>query len=104
MRGFVPAALESGLRIVLGTDNMHGYLPADVAYLVELGASPAMALRAATGLAAEAAGLDGTGRIAPGCRADLIAVHGNPTEEISALEDVRLIMKAGKRYDHLSAA
>ncbi len=103
MGEFVPEAIKSGLRIVLGTDNMHGYLPADVAYLVHLGASPAAALRAATGLAAEAAGLADTGRIARGCRADLLAVRGNPLDDISALQNIRLIMKAGRRYEHLSA-
>ena len=102
MRRFVPEALRSGMPIVLGTDNMHGYLAEDVRYLVESGASPAMALRAATSLAAEAAGLKDTGRIVPGLRADLIAVAGYPLEDVRALADVRLVMKAGRRFDHLS--
>ncbi|MBI4184133.1 MAG: amidohydrolase family protein [Proteobacteria bacterium] len=103
MRAFVPEALRAGLKIVLGTDNMHGYLPDDVRYLAELGASPATALRAATGLAAEALGREDIGRIAAGCRADLVAVKGNPLADVSALREVGLVMKGGRRFERLSA-
>lgn len=99
MRAAVPRALAAGMKIVLGTDNMHGCLPVDVRYLVELGATPARALAAATGLAAEAARRADLGRIAPGCRADLIACAGDPLVDVTALERVGFVMKSGRQVN-----
>jgi imidazolonepropionase-like amidohydrolase len=53
----------------------------------------------ATSLAAESLGLGASiGKIAPGMEADLIAVEGNPAEDITALRRVRFVMKGGKVF------
>jgi imidazolonepropionase-like amidohydrolase len=62
--------------------------------MVGAGGSPA-ALRAATVDAAELLGLDDVG-VEPGGRADLIAVGGNPVEDVSALRDLRLVVANGR--------
>jgi imidazolonepropionase-like amidohydrolase len=88
--------LEAGLPIAVGTDSMHGCLAFDIARLVELGASPARALRAATVDGARVCGLSDRGSIAPGMRADLVAVLGNPLDDIRALAAPVLVMKTGR--------
>ena len=75
---------------------MHGCLAFDIARLVELGASPARALRAATIDGARVCGLSDRGAIAQGLRADLVAVLGNPLEDIRAMAAPVLVMKAGR--------
>ena len=49
-------------------------------------------------LAADLLGVDDRGQIAAGKRADLVAVPGNPLEDISVMEDVRFVMKQGVVY------
>lgn len=87
--------LRSGMRIAAGSDSMHGCLAFDVARLVDFGATPARALRAATTEGAAVCGFTDRGAIAPGQRADLLAVAGNPLENIRALAAPLLVMKAG---------
>ncbi len=62
----------------------------------ELKLTPAEALRAATGSAAEALGLDDRGTLTPGRRADLLVVEDNPLEDIACIGRVRAVMKAGR--------
>ena len=50
----------------------------------------------ATSTAAQALGLDDVGRLIVGYRADLIAVEGNPLEDINALARVRFVMRGGR--------
>jgi imidazolonepropionase-like amidohydrolase len=99
-RGRVRAAwkgiLDAGLPIAVGTDSMHGCLAFDIARLVELGASPARALRAATIDGARVCGLSDRGSIEPGMRADLVAVLGNPLDDIRAMAAPVMVMKAGR--------
>jgi imidazolonepropionase-like amidohydrolase len=99
-RGLVRAAwsgiLDAGLPIAVGTDSMHGCLAFDLARLVELGASPARALRAATSDGARVCGLSDRGSIAPGLRADFVAVLGNPLDDIRAMGAPVFVMKSGK--------
>lgn len=57
--------------------------------------TPAQALRAATVTSAELIGVEDRGRLAPGLLADIIAVPGDPTADISVIEDVRFVMKDG---------
>jgi imidazolonepropionase-like amidohydrolase len=62
----------------------------------ELRLTPAEVLRAATGTAAEAIGLDDRGRLTAGRRADLVVVEGNPLEDLACLGRTRAVMKAGR--------
>jgi imidazolonepropionase-like amidohydrolase len=96
---------RAGVSILAGTDapnpgtahgvSMHGELE----LLVRAGLSPAEALRAATSAPAAAFGLDDRGRIAPGMRADLLLVEGDPTEDIRATRRIAGVWKAGARLE-----
>jgi imidazolonepropionase-like amidohydrolase len=97
------AIVASGVRYSVGTDSMHGLLPFEAAKLTEWGASNSDALLAITRWAAECIRMeDRIGALEPGKLADLVAIEGNPLEDISALEHVNLIVKGGKRYEGLS--
>ena len=72
--------------------------------LVEAGLSPGQALAAATSVAATHLGLDGAGRIAPGARADLLLVDGDPLSDLAALERVRLVTRDGWVANSLGSA
>jgi imidazolonepropionase-like amidohydrolase len=92
----MPVALRSGLKVALGSDNMHGMLSYDISYLVRWGIGPAAALHAATGLAAEAGLLVDRGVLAAGRRADLLIVGGDAGQDPSALGRVQRVMKEGR--------
>jgi imidazolonepropionase-like amidohydrolase len=92
--------LRRGGRVRYGTDlGNQGPPPAvDVAelrLLVEAGLTPAQALAAATARAAAHLGLAGAGRVAPGARADLLLVEGDPLADLAALSRVRLVARDG---------
>jgi imidazolonepropionase-like amidohydrolase len=94
---------EAGVRLVSGVDcgiapgKPHGLLPRAVASLVDGGMPAADALATATGRAAAACGLGGrTGRLAAGLDADLLLVDGDPTTDVTALEQVRLVVSRGR--------
>jgi imidazolonepropionase-like amidohydrolase len=98
-----PRHLTSGVRFASGTDGVHGAMPFELQTLVGLGVPAHEALLAGTRWAAEACRVDGeTGSLAPGKRADLIAVDGNPLTDIGALDRVRLVMKNGVTYENLA--
>ena len=94
-------ALEAGVPVAAGTDcgapgHPHGTLPEELMLMVESGASPIQALRFGTSAAADLLGLgDEVGSLEPGKRADLLAVDGDPTSEILALRDVRMVLRDG---------
>jgi imidazolonepropionase-like amidohydrolase len=97
MRRFV----ARGGRVVYGTDlGNQGPPPAvdveELRLLVEAGLGPGQALAAATSLAADHLGLAGTGRVAPGARADLLLVDGDPLADLAALSRVRLVTRDGR--------
>lgn len=102
LREAVRAAHRAGVKIVTGADTSYGAnsltrIAHEVAAFVELGLSPAEALRTATVGAAEMFRLEGrTGAIEAGLEADLIAVEGNPLEDPVALQDVLLVVSNGR--------
>jgi len=100
-RESVRKAIRAGVKIAFGTDAAvfpHGENAKEFAALVERGMTPLEALRAATLRAVDLLGVDDRGVIAAGKLADLVAVPGNPLENIRAMEDVRFVMKGGKVY------
>ena len=93
-------AWRSGVAIVFGTDGgvlPHGQNAAEFASLVGAGLTPLGAIQSATVNAAKAFGINGvTGAIKPGLSADLIAVEGDPLQDLSALTRVRFVMLRGQ--------
>lgn len=100
------AALESlvrarraGVRVVFGTDASHGNLWEEAQFAAEAGMSPREILDALTTSAAELMRLESeVGSLAPGKRADVVGVEGNPLEDPLALARVRFVMKSGAIY------
>src|SRR5436190_6491690 len=98
---FKKALRTPHLKIVFGTDAVagaHGRNFQELEYRVRAGGQdPMSAITSATSLAAESLGLgDRIGTLAPGYDADLIAVAGDPLEDIGALGHVVFVMKGGK--------
>jgi imidazolonepropionase-like amidohydrolase len=98
-KAMLPKAIGAGVRIACGTDAPaipHGQNARELCALVDRGMTPMQALRAATVTSAEL--IDARhelGRLAPGYLADIIAVPGDPSRDISATLDVRFVMKNG---------
>jgi imidazolonepropionase-like amidohydrolase len=95
------AARAAGIPVIFGTDSAvypHGRNAEEFAQLVDLvGMSPAEALASATTGAAALIDMENeVGRIAPGYSADLIAVDGNPLEDVRVLEQVDWVMVRGE--------
>lgn len=104
LSGTFRKVLDSGVRYALGTDGMHGYFPDEIVQVVEFGAAPPQALAAATGWGAEAIGVDASrGTLAPGKRADVISVKGNPFDDITAVRRRGCLYKGGVSFGELSA-
>ena len=95
----------AGVPILAGTDagnpaTAHGVsLHGELALLVAAGLTPADALAAATSLPAKYFQLGDRGRIAPGLRADLLLVDGDPTRDITATRNIVTIFKNGYAVD-----
>ncbi|GAB2851659.1 amidohydrolase family protein [Actinocorallia aurea] len=92
-------AIELGVRIACGTDAPaipHGANAKELWALVDRGMTPMQAIRAATVTAAELIDSGDRGRLAPGLLADVIAVPGDPSRDITLLQDVRFVMKDGR--------
>jgi len=101
-----------GCRIVIGTDTPWPYvIPGfavhdELALIVESGIDPKDAIRMATNDAADVLGLTGEiGVIKPGAIANLMAVVGNPFEDISRISNVKFVTHRGHniRLEHLTA-
>jgi imidazolonepropionase-like amidohydrolase len=95
----------AGVPIIAGTDapnpgTAHGAaMPIELSYLVRSGLTPAEALTAATSLPARKWGMSDRGRIAPGYRADLLLVDGNPTKNIGSIRNISAVWKNGFLVD-----
>ena len=95
-------AYQAGVKIAFGTDSgvsKHGDNATEFRHMVEAGMPPMKAIEAATKEAAKLLGLiDSLGTISKGKIADIVAVDGDPLEDITVLEDVDFVMKEGKVY------
>jgi imidazolonepropionase-like amidohydrolase len=93
-------AVPAGVKIAFGTDagvSLHGRNADEFALMVRHGMTPAQAIVAATRNAADLLGLgDRIGSLEPGKRADLIAVRGDPLQDVSVLRQVDVVIKDGE--------
>jgi len=94
-------ALKAGVKIVFGTDM--GGIPwnepiaQEFPRMTELGMAPMDAIKSATSRAADMLEMQGQiGEITPGALADVVAVNGDPLQDIKILEGVQFVMKDGK--------
>jgi imidazolonepropionase-like amidohydrolase len=99
MRQSIINARRAGVQVAFGTDtgvSRHGDNAREFQFLVEGGYTPTQAIRIATVDAADHLQLNGTaGRIAAGYAADIIAVDGDPTQDVETLMHVRFVMARG---------
>jgi imidazolonepropionase-like amidohydrolase len=94
------AAVKAGVKMVFGTDGgvyPNGFNARQFVTMVKWGMTPLQAIQAATVNAAEALGRPGdVGAIAVGRYGDLIAVAGNPLDDVAKLQSVAFVMKGGQ--------
>ncbi|MET8558041.1 amidohydrolase family protein [Streptomyces sp. NPDC004959] len=105
MFGLVRRMADAGVRLIAGTDagvqraGFDGLVPA-LGFYAHLGLPNATVIDMATSRAAAALGLAGiTGKVAPGHRADLLLVHGDPLADLSALSGVHAVFASGLRHE-----
>lgn len=93
-------AIEGGLKFGIGTDGIHQGLAQEAKYIFELGASNKDVLAGITVNAAKICGIqEKTGSIAKGLAADLVALDGNPLQDISALKNVKAVYQDGRQIE-----
>ncbi|MEP6994795.1 MAG: amidohydrolase family protein [Acidobacteriota bacterium] len=102
-------AIAAGVKIAMGSDSSvlpHGQNGKEITWMASNGMTPLAAIQAATVRAAELLGWpDRVGAVEPGKFADVIAVRGNPLQDITEVERVGFVMKGGVVYrDELSSA
>ena len=101
-RRMLGKAIDYGVKIACGSDAPaipHGSQADELIAMVDRGMTPLQSIRAATLTSAELIEREhDLGRIAPGYLADIIAVAGDPTEDIKTTKDVRFVMKDGQIY------
>ncbi len=99
IRDTFASAYNAGVPIVFGTDtgvSRHGDNAQEFALMVEGGMPPMEAIQSATSVAADFLGIGAThGRLVSGRVADIVAVPGNPLEDITLMERVDFVMKGG---------
>jgi imidazolonepropionase-like amidohydrolase len=92
-------AHKAGVKMVYGTDSgvhPHGDNGKQFRWMVQYGMTPAQAIQTATANAAEALGRKDIGVIEAGRYADIVAVKGNPAQDVTLLERVDFVMKGGE--------
>lgn len=100
-RETIRKAVQRRARIACGTDAPaipHGKNAKELTALVDRGMTPLEAIRAATTVAAELIDVTDRGRLEPSLLADIIAVPGDPLDDIRVLEQVSFVMKGGRVY------
>lgn len=96
---FVGRMYRAGITIVPGTDAVAGFtLQRELELYVQAGMTPAQALQSATWTASRIARAGDRGVIAPGKRADLILIDGDPTANIADIRKVALVIKGDAAY------
>jgi imidazolonepropionase-like amidohydrolase len=102
MREAFKTALKVGVKVAFGTDVgvfQHGTQAKEFKIYTDLGMTPMQAIQSATTSAADLMSWSGkVGVVAKGSYADLVAVSGDPTKDITELERVKWVMKGGKVY------
>jgi imidazolonepropionase-like amidohydrolase len=95
-------AYKAGVKIAFGTDAAvypHGENAKEFKYMVDAGMPPMFTIQAATTHAAQLLKHEkDLGSIAPGKYADVVAVNGNPLDDITLMQHVQFVMKEGKVY------
>jgi imidazolonepropionase-like amidohydrolase len=116
MRQSTRMLLEAGVPVLAGSDSGNPGVAVGATFhyelqmLVAAGLTPVQALAAATSVPARIFQLADRGRIAPGLRADLLLVRGDPTVDVRQTRDILAVWKEGRRLDrdawraHLEAA
>ncbi len=96
----IARAFKAGVKVAFGTDAAvypHGLNAREFAVMVKLGMTPMQSIQAATINAADLLGWsDRVGSLEAGRFADVIAVNGDPTADVTALEHVAFVMKGGQ--------
>ena len=94
-------AHKAGVKMVYGTDagvHPNGENGKQFRWMVKYGMTPAQAIQSATAISAEALGRKDIGLLEAGRFADIIAVKGDPSQDITLLENVDFVMKGGEVY------
>lgn len=94
-------ALDAGVKICMGGDVgvfRHGDNAREMEMMHDYGMSNLEVLKSSTSINAETFGLKDLGKIQTNYLADIIAVEGNPIDNISVIRKVKLVMKGGKIY------
>lgn len=102
-RQTISNAIAKGAKVACGTDAPaipHGRNAKELVALVERGMTPLQAIRSATTVAAELIRVTDRGRLEAGLLADIVAVPGNPLDDITRTEQVCFVMKGGQIHRH----
>ncbi len=102
MQKNIKKAFDAGVKVAFGTDAAvypHGLNAGEFHVYVKLGMTPLAAIQTATINASDLLGAKfSVGSLEPGRFADVIAVDGDPTKDVTILEHVKFVMKGGSVY------